>query len=145
VLTHFDFVVASVHGNFNQDMKMATARVCKAISHPATRILGHATGRLLLAREGVPLDFEQVIDCAVKHDVAIEINANPHRLDMDWRHSFYAHKKGLKIVISPDAHSVTGIDDLKYGINVARKGWWTTADVINTWPLEKVERWLRRE
>jgi DNA polymerase (family 10) len=145
VLQHFDFVVASVHGNFNQDVKMATARVCKAISHPACRILGHPTGRLLLAREGVPLDFEQVIDCAVAHDVAIEINANPHRLDMDWRHSFYAHKKGLKIVISPDAHSVSGIDDLKFGVNVARKGWWTKADVINTWPLEKVEKWLRRK
>jgi len=145
ILKNFDFVVASIHGNFNQDMKTATARVCKAISHPACRILGHPTGRLLLAREGLPLDFEQVIDCAVKHDVAIEINANPHRLDMDWRHSFYAHKKRLKIVISPDAHSVAGIDDLQYGINVARKGWWTKADVINTWPLEKVKAWLKRK
>lgn len=145
VLKGFDFVVISIHGNFNQDQKTATDRVCKAIAHPATRILGHPTGRLLLAREGVPLDFERVIDCAVAHDVAIEINANPHRLDMDWRHSFYAHKKGLKIVISPDAHSVAGIDDLKYGVNVARKGWWTQADVINTWPLEKVEKWLRRK
>ena len=145
VLKGFDFVVISIHGSFNQDQKTATDRVCKAIAHPATRILGHPTGRLLLARDGVPLDFERVIDTAVKHDVAIEINANPHRLDMDWRHSFYAHKKGLKIVISPDAHSVAGIDDLKYGINVARKGWWTKADVINTWPLEKVEKWLRRK
>lgn len=145
VLAEFDFVVISIHGNFNQDQKTATDRVCKAIAHPATRILGHATGRLLLARDGVPLDFERVIDAAVKHDVAIEINANPHRLDMDWRHSFYAHKKGLKIVISPDAHSVAGIDDLRFGVNVARKGWWTKADVINTWSLEKVEKWLRRK
>ncbi len=145
VLKDFDFVVISIHGSFNQDQKTATDRVCKAISHPATRILGHPTGRLLLAREGVKLDFEKVIDCAVAHDVAIEINANPHRLDMDWRHSFYAHKKGLKIVISPDAHSVAGIDDLRYGIRIARKGWWTQADVINTWPLEKVEKWLKRK
>lgn len=145
VLKHFDFVVVSVHSHFNQDQKIATDRLCKAIAHPATRILGHPTGRLLLARDGVPLDFERVIDVAVAHDVAIEINANPHRLDMDWRHSFYAHKKRLKIVISPDAHSVAGIDDLKYGVNVARKGWWTKADVINTWPVEKVERWLRRK
>lgn len=145
VLQGFDFVVISVHGHFNQDMKKATARVCKAIAHPATRILGHPTGRLLLAREGVPLDFEQVIDTALAHDVAIEINANPQRLDMDWRHSFYARKKGLKIVISPDAHSVAGIDDLQYGINVARKGWWTKENVINTWPLEKVQRWLKRK
>jgi DNA polymerase (family 10) len=145
ILKQFDFVVISVHGNFNQDIKTATDRVCRAIAHPATRILGHPTGRLLLAREGVPLDFEQVIDTAVRHDVAIEINANPHRLDMDWRHSFFAHKKGLKIVISPDAHSVAGIGDLQYGVNVARKGWWTKVDVINTWSLEKVERWLRRK
>lgn len=145
VLKGFDFVVISIHSHFNQDARTVTDRVCKAISHPATRILGHPTGRLLLARDDVPLDMERVIDCAVAHDVAIEINANPHRLDMDWRHSFYAHKKGLKIVISPDAHSVAGIDDLRFGVNVARKGWWTKADVINTWPLEKVKKWLKRE
>ncbi|HWV57150.1 MAG TPA: hypothetical protein VNZ57_06735, partial [Longimicrobiales bacterium] len=100
----------------------------------------HPTGRLLLGREGYPIDMDAVIDAAADAGVGIEINANPNRLDMDWRHWRRAKERGILTAINPDAHSTQGLGDVEYGIGVARKGWLTAADVINTWPLDEVRR-----
>ncbi|MBI4365218.1 MAG: DNA polymerase/3'-5' exonuclease PolX [Deltaproteobacteria bacterium] len=143
VLQTFDFVIASIHARLSLSAEEMTRRMCTAIAHPATTILAHPTGRLLLARDAYPVDLPAVIDAAARRGVAIEINANPHRLDMDWRHGPYAKGRGLKTMINPDAHSVRGIEDMRYGVGIARKGWWTKDEVVNTWPVEKVERWLR--
>ncbi|MDZ7837917.1 MAG: hypothetical protein U5N58_08170 [Actinomycetota bacterium] len=98
-----------------------TTRVIKAIENPHTTILAHPTGRILLAREPYKLDITRVINAAAAHGVAIEINANPHRLDLDWRLVKYARDKKVKIFISPDAHQLAGLKDYKYGINTARR------------------------
>ncbi len=121
VMATFDYVVASIHANLKMNIEKATARTIKAIEHPSTTILGHASGRLLLKREGFPLDYKKVIDACAANEVGIEINANPMRLDMDWRHVIYALEKGILISINPDAHSLAGLEDMKYGVNVGRK------------------------
>ncbi|MBI2345434.1 MAG: DNA polymerase/3'-5' exonuclease PolX [Deltaproteobacteria bacterium] len=144
VLNSFDFVIVSIHSRFNITEAEMTKRICKAIAHPATKVLAHPTGRLLLSRDGYPVDLQTVITTAVKHGVVIETNANPHRLDLDWRHGPYAHSKGLRTMINPDAHSTAGIGDMRFGVGIARKGWWTKEDVVNTWPVRKVEEWLHR-
>jgi DNA polymerase (family 10) len=100
----------------------ATARLIAAIKNPYTTILGHPTGRLLLAREGYPIDHKAVIDACAKHNVVIELNANPFRLDLDWRWIQYAKEKDVLISINPDAHSLEGLNDVHYGIKVAQKG-----------------------
>jgi DNA polymerase (family 10) len=100
----------------------ATARLIKAIENPYTTILGHPTGRLLLSREGYPIDYKKVIDACAANNVVIEINANPLRLDLDWRWQQYALEKGVWLSINPDAHRTEGFHDMKYGVNVARKG-----------------------
>ncbi|NEJ83870.1 DNA polymerase/3'-5' exonuclease PolX, partial [Rhizobium leguminosarum] len=104
VLAEFDFTIVSVHMGLNMDQRKATDRLIKAISNPFTTILGHATGRLLLKREGYPIDHQAVIDACAAYDVVIEINANPWRLDLDWRWVPYAIQKGVKLSINPDAH-----------------------------------------
>lgn len=144
ILTHFDFVIASIHSNFNMTREAMTARVCKALRHPATRILAHPTGRLLLSRDAFDVDMDAVLREAARRGVVVEINANPRRLELDWRLGRTAQQLGVKTMINPDAHSVAGIDYVEYGVGVARKGWWTKADVVNTWPLKKVESWLAR-
>lgn len=121
-LEGFDFVIASVHSVLNMDEERATARLIAAIEHPATTILGHPTGRLLLSREGYPIQHKKVIDAASANGVAIEINANPYRLDLDWKWIPYALEKGVPLSINPDAHSIAGIDDIQWGIPVAIKG-----------------------
>ena len=105
-------------------------------------ILGHPTGRLLLEREGYPLNLREVIDAASDHGKMIEINANPRRLDLDWTFCRYAKEKGVLIAINPDAHSTTGLGDVAFGINVARKGWLAPGDVLNTRPTAEVARIL---
>ncbi len=105
-------------------------------------MIGHLTGRLLLAREGYALDVSEVIKAAAGEGVIIELNANPHRLDMDWRYGPEARKAGLKISINPDAHRVDGFLDTRYGVGVARKAWFTKEDVINTKPLKEMESYL---
>jgi DNA polymerase (family 10) len=122
VLSTFDFIVASVHSVLRMDEAKATARLIKAIENPYTTILGHPTGRLLLAREGYPLDMKKVIDACAANGVIIELNANPYRLDLDWRHIPYAVEKGVMISINPDAHRKEGYHDMHYGVCVARKG-----------------------
>jgi len=142
ILDLFDFVVASVHQNFRMSEADMTRRIISAIEDPHTTILGHPTGRLLLAREGYPVDLPAVIDAAARNHVVIEINSNPHRLDLDWRYVRSARDKGVKIVICPDSHTVNGMEDFRYGVGIARKGWLTRNDVINCLDTREVESFL---
>lgn len=135
VLAGFDLVIASVHSNLNMDEEKATQRLLTAIANPYTTILGHPTGRLLLSRAGYPIDHRRIIDACAEHKVAIELNANPYRLDLDWTWIPYAMEKGVPVSINPDAHSTGGIDDIKYGVLAARKGGLTSATCLNTKPL----------
>lgn len=144
MLKTFDFVIASIHSNFNMTRAEMTARVCKALRHPATRILAHPTGRLLLSRESFDVDMDAVLREAAKRKVVVEINANPRRLELDWRLGRAAQQYGVRTMINPDAHSVEGIGYVEYGVGIARKGWWTARDVVNTWSLGKVEQWLAK-
>ena len=142
ILAKFDFVVASVHSNLKMDEEKATARLIKAIENPYTTILGHPTGRLLLARAGYPLDFKKVIDACAANQVVIEINANPLRLDLDWRWHRYALEKGVILSINPDAHRTEGLLDMHYGIHVARKGGLTKEKCFNAFTLEEISTYL---
>ncbi|SET69112.1 DNA polymerase (family 10) [Natronincola peptidivorans] len=132
VLAAFDYVIASVHSHFNLDKQDMTKRLMKAIENKHTTILGHPTGRLLLSRKAYDLDLEAIIQHCSIHNVAIEINSNPHRLDLDWRMCKEAKEKGVKLVIEPDAHRISGINDIVYGIGIAKKGWIEAKDVLNT-------------
>ncbi|MGE3855155.1 MAG: PHP domain-containing protein, partial [Planctomycetota bacterium] len=143
VLAELDFVIASVHGAFLKDEKRMTERVIRAISNPYVTMLGHPTGRLLLSRDGYPLDVEAVLKAAAEHSVVVEINCSPWRLDLDWRWCRRAKELGVKVSINPDAHKPEGLDDPFFGIGVARKGWLTCADVINTLPLAAMTKWLK--
>lgn len=142
ILAQFDFVVASVHSNLKMDEEKATARLIKAIENPYTTILGHPTGRLLLSRAGYPLDFKKVIDACAANGVVIEINANPLRLDLDWRWHRYALEKGVLLSINPDAHRTEGLLDMHYGIHVARKGGLTKEKCLNAFTLEEISRFF---
>lgn len=142
VLAQLDYVVVSVHNAFAQDEATMTARIVRAIEHPRTTMLGHATGRLLLRREGYRVDLARVIDAALAHGVVIELNANPWRLDLDWRHWRKAAARGLLCAINPDAHDTAGLGYVRAGVNAARKGWLTPENVLTTWPLSRVEAWL---
>jgi DNA polymerase (family 10) len=138
VLARFDFVIASVHSRFNLSEEEQTARVVRALANPYVTMLGHPTGRLLLSREGYRLDMKRVIDAAREHAKIIEINANPHRLDLDWRKCRYAKEQGVKVSINPDAHAIDGLQDVPFGVNVARKGALEPADVVNTLGADEV-------
>lgn len=142
LLDSFDYVVGSVHSSFHIGERAMTERMVRAVSNPRLTMLGHATGRLLLVREGYEVDVRAVIDAAAEHGTAIEINADPHRLDLDWRHVRYAAERGVLVPINPDAHSTRGLDNVAFGINVARKGWLEPAQVLNTRTLEEVEAYL---
>src|SRR5437870_941690 len=143
VLATFDFVIASVHSRFNHSEEDQTKRICRALANPYVTMLGHATGRLLLSRDGYRVDMKQVLDAAATHGKIVEINANPHRLDLDWRLCGYAREKGVKFSINPDAHSTEGLADVPFGVNVARKGGVTAADVVNTRPVEEMAALLQ--
>jgi DNA polymerase (family 10) len=143
VLGDLDYVVVSVHASFTQPMDKMTDRIIRAIEHPSTTMLGHLTGRLLLAREAYEVDVEKVINAAVANGVVIEINANPHRLDMDWRHWRRAAEKGLLTSINPDAHSIDHLRFVDAGVRIARKGWLSAESVVNTWSRERVEGFLK--
>ena len=134
----FDFIVASVHSNLNMSRLKATQRLLRAIENPYTTILGHLTGRLLLVREGYPVDHKTLIKACAVNRVIIEINANPWRLDLDWRWVHYALEQGVLLSINPDAHNTEGLEDMRYGVQVGRKGGLTAEKTFNAWPLEKV-------
>jgi DNA polymerase (family 10) len=143
VLASFDFVVASIHSVLNMTKEEATKRLLRAIENPYVTIIGHPTGRLLLGRDGYPLDMEKIIDAAAEQGVAIELNANPHRLDLDWRYCKYAKEKGVLISINPDAHSVEGLRDMRYGVGIARKGWLEKENILNAMTLNKIDEFFR--
>jgi len=126
-----DYVVASVHSSFRLTEEAQTERILAAVRHPACRVLGHPTGRLLLARPGYPVDLERVLDGCAENGVAVEINASPYRLDLDWRWARRALDRGIKLVINPDAHSIEGLDNVRWGIDVARKAGATAAEIVN--------------
>ncbi|MBL8997504.1 MAG: histidinol-phosphatase [Gemmatimonadetes bacterium] len=132
VLDRFDYVIASVHSRFGMNEVQMTERVLKALEDPHMAILGHPTGRLLLTREPYAIDMDAVMARAGECGVAIELNADPHRLDLDWRLCRSARRHGVRIEIGPDAHSVDGLDNMALGIGMARKGWLAAEDVINT-------------
>ena len=131
VIELFDFVVASIHSNFNMKKDAMTKRIIFALMSPYTTILGHPTGRLLLARQPYETDINEIIDVAVEYRKIIEINSNPYRLDLSWENVIYAKEKGLKIAINPDSHNKETISDIFTGVKVARKGWLEQSDVIN--------------
>ncbi len=145
VLASFDFVVASVHSNLGMKHEEANRRVIRAIENPYVNILGHPTGRLLLGREGLPLDMNKIIDAAAVNHVSIELNASPHRFDIDWRYCKYAKDKGVYISINPDSHSVDGLADMRYGIGAARKGWLEKDNVLNTLSLAEIQAFFARK
>jgi DNA polymerase (family 10) len=138
VLASFDFVVASIHSNLKMDVTKATDRLIGAIENPFTTILGHPTGRLLLRREGYPLDHRAVIDACAQQGVIIEINANPWRLDLDWRWVEYALSKGVMLSINPDAHSTDGYHDMRYGVLMGRKGGLNREMTFNAFSVDEV-------
>jgi len=144
VLATFDIVIVSIHSRFNMTEAEATERLIRAMENPYVTILGHPTGRLLLGRDGYPVDLVRVIDAAAELGVAIELNANPHRLDLDWRYCKYAREKGVKIAIGPDAHRIEGLADVRYGVGVARKGWLRKEDVLNTFSAEELLAFARK-
>jgi len=143
LLDRFDFVVASIHSRFAMDRAAMTARVLRALDDPRLTILGHPTGRLLLAREPYPIDIEAVIDKAGEVGVAVELNADPHRLDLDWRHIPRARERGVPIEIGPDAHSPRGLDHVNTGVGIARKGGLAAGDVLNTRSADDVLAFAR--
>ncbi len=123
----------------------ATKRIISALKNRYAGILGHPTGRLLLEREGYPVNLREVIHAAADLGKSIEINAHPSRLDLDWRWVRYAKEKGVPICINPDAHNVRGLRDVTYGIGIARKGWLEPKDVINTWTLETILSFFKKK
>jgi DNA polymerase (family 10) len=144
-LPHFDFIVASVHSRFNLDEKEMTARIIRAIENPYTDLLGHPSGRLLLARDPYKIDTKKIIDACAANFVAIEINSHPKRLDLDWRWIYYAREKGCMFSINADAHSIEDISKLKYGIMMGRKGGLMSSEVINCYELEAFKKFLTRK
>ncbi len=144
ILKELDFVVASVHSHFNMSREEMTQRVIKAIRNPHTTILAHPTGRLLLAREPYAIDMMPIIDEASRSKVAIELNAHPYRLDIDWRLCKYAKEKGVKIAINPDAHEEKGLKDTYYGVGIGRKGWLEPGDILNAMGLGEMKSFLER-
>ena len=142
ILEGFDYVVASVHSGFGMDREGMTARIVRAVRNPRVTMLGHPTGRLLLARDGYAVDLDAVLEAAGESGTMIEINANPHRLDLDWTHCRKAKGLGIPIPINPDAHSTGGFADLEYGVGVARKAGLGSGDVFNARELESVAETL---
>lgn len=145
-LSKFDFVIASIHSRFEMGQEEMTARIIAAIKNPFTTILGHMTGRMLLTREPYDLDTDAILSTAAAHNVAIEINANPRRLDIDWRLHQKAKSLGILLPICPDAHSIDGIADIQWGVAIARKGRLTPKDIPTCWSLDDmINNFMRSE
>lgn len=143
ILATFDLVITSIHSNLKMNEEKAMMRLLNAIKNPYTTILGHMTGRLLLSRNGYPVDHKKVIDACAANHVTIELNAHPRRLDIDWRWIDYALEKNVLISIDPDAHSVKGFNDIKYGVLVAQKGGLTKEKNLSSFSLLQFEEYLQ--
>ena len=144
-LNNFNFIVASVHSRFNMLEAEMTRRIIKAIENEHTDVLGHPSGRLLLAREPYKFEIEKIIDACAANRVAIELNSNPQRLDIDWRMIYYAREKGCLFSINQDAHSIDELDLLRYGIKMGRKGGLQNEEVINCFEFDKFKKFLKRK
>ncbi len=144
-LNNFHFVVASIHSRFSMDEAQMTARILKAVENPHTDLLAHPSGRLLLSREPYKFDVKKIIDACAANSVAVEINSNPRRLDLDWRWIYYAREKGCLFSINPDAHSINEIDLIKYGVIMGRKGGLMNSEVINCLDMPKFKKFLNRK
>jgi DNA polymerase (family 10) len=138
VLARFDYVVASVHSRFRLDKRTQTARIIRAIAHPRTTVLGHMTGRMLLRRPGYEVDVEAILKACAAHGVAVEINANPHRLDLDWRWHQRALELGCLMSVNPDAHSMAELDLMRWGLLMARKGGVPKDRILNCMSLPAI-------
>jgi DNA polymerase (family X) len=145
VLASFDYVVASVHSVLNMDIEKATNRLIKAIENPYTSILGHLSGRLLLSRNGYPLDYPKIIDACAANKVSMELNASPYRLDIDWRWIPLCLEKGVMISINPDAHEMHGLNDMHFGTQVARKAGLTADMTLNALSIDKLEAFFKKK
>jgi DNA polymerase (family 10) len=143
-LAQLDIVIASVHSHFSQGVEQMTDRVLRALESPWVDVLGHPTGRLLLKRDGLRLDVNQVIAAAARHGVALEINSQVDRLDLNDTHARLAHERGARLVISTDAHSVAALGNLRWGVQMARRGWATPEVVLNTRTVDELRPLLRR-
>lgn len=142
VLGTFDLVIASVHSNLKMSQERAMGRLLAAIANPFTNILGHPTGRLLLSRAGYPVDHKVLIDACAEHNVVIEINAHPRRLDVDWRWIGYAMERGVLLSVDPDAHSIEGFKDVYHGVIAAQKGGLTAGNNLSSFSLAQFEQFL---
>ena len=145
ILVQLDYVVASVHNGLSQDEDTMTDRLIRAIEHPAVTMIGHLSGRLLLRREASKMKVQKIIDAALANETILELNANPMRLDMDWRHWRRAAERGLMCCINPDAHALHHFDYQLAGVHAARKGWLTRKNVFNTRPLVEIQRYLSKK
>ena len=142
ILKRFDFVVAAIHSKFKMTEVEATKRIIKAMKNKYVTMIAHPTGRLLLERDGYPINMTDIINAAADYGKVIELNSHPMRFDIDWRYCKYAKEKGVKISINPDAHSINGLRDVYYGVGIARKGWLEKSDVLNTMNLKKILKYL---
>ncbi len=145
ILKRFDFVIASIHSRFKMDHDQMTQRILKAVRNPYTRFIGHLTGRLLLGREAFEADVEKIIEDAAEHNVAIELNANPSRLDIDWRYGDCLRKNLTPVSINPDAHRTSGLRDTRFGVMMSKKALLPPAQVVNTKSTNEIEKWLKRK
>ena len=143
-LATFDYVVASVHSNFKMTETEMTKRIIRALKNKYVTFLGHPTGRILLQRDSYPVNMLEVINAASDYGKSIEINAHPYRLDLDWRLCKYAKEKGVKIAINPDAHNISEISFVKYGVGIARKGGLEENDIVNCWTMQQVEQFFKQ-
>ncbi|MFO7929006.1 MAG: DNA polymerase/3'-5' exonuclease PolX [Candidatus Humimicrobiaceae bacterium] len=145
VLERFDFVIAAIHSSFNMPEQEMTERIIRAIENKYTTILAHPSGRILLARDPYKVNITKIINAAAKNSVDLELNASPHRLDLDWRMLKYAKEKNVKIFINPDAHHLENLSDYRYGVYIARKGWLEKKDVINTMDSKQIGNYLKKK
>jgi DNA polymerase (family 10) len=144
ILKTFDFVIAAIHSKFNMTEQDMTERIIESFKNKYVTMLAHPTGRLLLEREPYLVNMKAIIDAAAEYGKVIELNANPHRLDLDWRLCKYAKEKGVKVSINPDAHNTDALKEIRYGVGIARKGWLEKKDIINCLPVKEVEKTLQR-
>jgi DNA polymerase (family 10) len=145
VLATFDVVIASVHSNLKMKEDKAMMRLINAIENPYTSILGHMTGRLLLSRNGYPVDHKKIIDACAANNVVIELNAHPKRLDIDWRWIHYCLEKNVLISIDPDAHSINGFNDIHYGVLAAQKAGVTKENNLSSFSLAEFEDFIKQQ
>ncbi|HEX7560788.1 MAG TPA: DNA polymerase/3'-5' exonuclease PolX, partial [Candidatus Humimicrobiaceae bacterium] len=145
ILSGFDFVIIAIHSQFNMTEKQMTSRIIKGMQNRFATILAHPTGRLLLSRDPYAVNITEIIDAASEYNVDLEINSSPFRLDLDWRHCRYARDKGVKMFIDPDAHSIEGFEEFRFGVNIARKGWLEKKDIANTLETDKMTDYLKQK